>query len=164
MLPGLKNTLCLTAILRSLNAAALDAYPGLWGDGDMSASVLAGEPLIAEVPDLKADHLRIVEDLRSGTGGVLAEAAGVFCGLLVQEGGDGAQASAVTDKLGIRPLYYAVDGDLVAISSALPAIAALGFARGSSDLLGVGESVALAMAAASFASLADSRAGQESAK
>ncbi len=127
----------------SAQSGALNNRDNIWSDGDTAAGVLAGEPLISESADIDADHLAVVRDLNEATHHSLAEATGVFCSLLVREHRDGARATLVTDKLGVRILYHAIRDGVLGVSTSMPTLESLGFCDGPRDVLGIVQSLAL---------------------
>ena len=96
--------------------------PGFYVDSSGAFSLLAGEPLLANggstrrssrLQDLTAIH---EQGLRNNWD-VLRDADGTFC--MVHYGPESGTLALVTDKLGIRPLYYWLDDDLIVFASAL---------------------------------------------
>lgn len=82
-----------------------------------SISLLAGEPLpaTAETANRERDLRQIHESLADKNPEILAKTQGVFC--LVNYRND--TLVLVSDKLGIRPLYYWISKDYVIFSTAL---------------------------------------------
>lgn len=82
---------------------------------DGSITLVAGEPLIS-TKGRDADTKSIHKGLISNDLSVLAKARGVFAAVHFQPNGE---LILVTDKLGIRPLYYHVSDEFVVFASAL---------------------------------------------
>ncbi len=84
---------------------------GYLADADGDFSVLAGEPLLTDEGRSRArDLIEIQRDFE-----VLSKARGVFCAAIYKNG----SLFLITDKLGIRPLYYLVDDDFIIFASHL---------------------------------------------
>ncbi|CAN5342839.1 N/A [soil metagenome] len=106
--------------IAKLDIGAFAARGELVGD-DGTISLLAGEPLLFSVDDSEPNRLsdlrRIQESLGNDNFDVLREAHGAFCAANFQP--DTGCLKLITDKLGVRPLYYWFNDDLVIFSSAL---------------------------------------------
>ena len=120
--------------------------PAVHAPGDGSASMLAGEPLLAaggELPTPRTraqDLLLLHERLNQGDTGVAALTRGAFCLVHYQpENHAGPRLTLLTDRLGVRPLYYWLNADLVVWASALRIIEALSEVPHHMDLRAVAE-------------------------
>jgi len=84
-----------------------------------SVALLAGEPLLSLDTDGKRDSdLRLLhQSWDRDDWAALAKAEGVFCAAHYAPAS--ATLTLITDKLGIRPLYYWMDSDRVVFASAL---------------------------------------------
>lgn len=107
--------------------------------------VLAGEPLLTQGEGTihrtrELETQRLFESLCSGTEGALRDATGVFCAAFYSP--QTHTLTLVADKLSLRPIYYAVTPELVAFSSALRLLEAIGLCAGDIDLRGTYESAA----------------------
>lgn len=110
-----------------------------------SALVLAGEPLLVEGEEALEDSRtgeaqRLLASLDAGDERLLARAMGVWCGAhyCPRTG----TLTLVTDRLGVRPMYFAVLPGLVAFSSAMRVLEAIGACVGELDLRGTWETAA----------------------
>lgn len=90
---------------------------GHFTDSNGGISVLAGEPLLSnsDEPNRKDDLIKIHQELENSSFEPLTYAQGVFCLVNSQNN----QLTLVTDKLGIRPIYYWFNEDFVIFASAL---------------------------------------------
>jgi asparagine synthase (glutamine-hydrolysing) len=116
--------------------------PGEFADRNGTLSLLAGEPLLGSgqrdrLQDLSAIHERAVTD----DWDILREAEGTFC--LVHYQPETPALSLVTDKLGIRPLYFWLDDKRVVFATALRILESLSFVPKKMDLRAVTEVVGL---------------------
>jgi asparagine synthase (glutamine-hydrolysing) len=120
--------------------------PGSFRDANGALSLLAGEPLLGN-PDTSTgsnrlqDLTAIHEQALKHNWNVLRETDGTFC--LVHYQPQTGTLSLATDKLGIRPLYFWLDDDLVVFASALRVLEELAFVPKNMDLRAVTEVVAL---------------------
>ena len=119
--------------------------PGFFMDASGALSLLAGEPLLGNgarsfsnrLQDLTAIH----EQALKHNWNVLREADGTFC--MVHYQPQTGTLSLVADKLGVRPLYFWLDDELVVFASALRILEELSFVPKKMDLRAVTEVVAL---------------------
>ena len=118
--------------------------PGFFIDASGALSLLAGEPLLGNrdissnrLQDLTAIHAQCLES----NSNILREANGAFCVVHYQP--QTSTLSLIADKLGIRPLYYWMDDNLVVFASALRILEELSFVPKKMDLRAVTEAVAL---------------------
>lgn len=118
--------------------------PGYFVDPNGALSLLAGEPLLAnpDIPsnrlqDLTAIHAQCLEN----NSNILREANGTFCVVHYQP--QTRTLTLIADKLGIRPLYFWMDDNLVVFASALRILEELSFVPKKMDLRAVTEAVAL---------------------
>ncbi len=89
---------------------------GHYLDSNGGVSLLAGEPLLSiEGGSREKDLIQIHEGLENNNLEVLTKAQGVFCAVNYQT----ETLSLITDKLGIRPLYYWINEQYVIFASAL---------------------------------------------
>lgn len=96
--------------------------PGFYVDADGGTSLLAGELLLSvsdagEYPSRESDLVTLHDGLKSENPDVLTTAQGVFCAVNYQP--DKAVLRLITDKLGVRPLYYWLGEKYIVFSSAL---------------------------------------------
>ncbi len=120
------------------------AEPGFFIDANGALSLLAGEPLLGNrdlssnrLQDLAAIHAQCLEN----NSNILREANGTFCVVHYQP--QTRSLYLIADKLGIRPLYYWADDNLVVFASALRILEELPFVPKKMDLRAVTEAVAL---------------------
>jgi asparagine synthase (glutamine-hydrolysing) len=102
------------SVIAKLDIGAFDEQAEI-ADPDGAITLVTGEPLITNTgraADTKTIHRAMLENDPS----VLAKARGVFSGVHYRPDGD---LVLLTDKLGIRPLYYYVSDGLVAFASTL---------------------------------------------
>ncbi len=120
--------------------------PGFFRDANGALSLLAGEPLLRDretparanrLQDLTAIH----EQCLKNDSNILREADGTFC--LVHYQPQTGTLSLVADKVGVRPLYFWLDDDLIVFASALRILEELSFVPKKMDLRAVTEVVAL---------------------
>jgi hypothetical protein len=96
--------------------------PGFHVDSTGAFSLLTGEPLLAK-PDTASysnrqqDLTTIHEQCLKNNWDILREADGTFC--IVNYQPQSQTLTLIVDKLGIRPLYYWIDDDLIVFASAL---------------------------------------------
>ena len=128
-----------TFIVRA-NVSALSSHPGLYVSAADGVSVLAGEPLGPE-NDVGADLETIHKGMVAGTNTALAACCGVFCGARCLEEKGGAVVELFADKLAVRPLYYWVEGTLVAFATALRILEQLPFVSKKRDEAGLVQTV-----------------------
>ncbi|HRH41470.1 MAG TPA: hypothetical protein PKY82_07460, partial [Pyrinomonadaceae bacterium] len=90
---------------------------GHFTDSKGGISLLAGEPLLgnSDEPDRKDDLVKIHQGLENSSFEPLTNAQGVFC--LVNSQKD--RLTFVTDKLGLRPIYYWFNEEFVVFATAL---------------------------------------------
>ena len=104
-----------------------------------SVAMVAGQPLLS--PDGKESRSRDLEALHGewdrGLADSLARACGVFCGAHYDPASR--SLTLVTDKLGVRPLYYWVSEDYAAFATQLRILEGLPLVRKRPDLRGVVE-------------------------
>jgi hypothetical protein len=117
---------------------------GFFIDPSGALSLLAGEPLLGNrnissnrLADLTAIHAQCLQN----NSNILREADGIFCVVHYQP--QTGMLSLIADKLGIRPLYFWMDENLVVFASALRILEELSFVPKKMDLRAVTEAVAL---------------------
>jgi hypothetical protein len=120
--------------------------PGFFQDPNGALSLLAGEPLLRDrETSARANRLQdltvIHEQCLENNSNILREADGTFC--IVHYQPQTGTLSLIADKLGIRPLYFWMDDNLVVFASALRILEKLSFVPKKMDLRGVTEIVAL---------------------
>jgi hypothetical protein len=115
--------------------------PGVVIDDAARFALMAGEPLLgSDVADRNV-HLRSIhERCIRGDVSPLQQATGAFC--IAQYDPTTRMLRLTVDKLGLRPLYYAVSSEFVVFSSALRVIEALPYPSRTLDLRGVAEATA----------------------
>ena len=118
--------------------------PGFFQDASGALSLLAGEALLSNrdissnrLQDLTAIHEQALKANWNG----LREADGTFC--MVHYQPQTGTLSLVADKVGVRPLYFWLDDELVVFASALRILEELSFVPKRMDLRAVTEVVAL---------------------
>jgi len=109
-----------------------------------TVSIVAGEPLLTRVAsgsDRTRDLDRLHEAWTAGQHAIGAETSGTFAAVHYD---DRTHAlSLIADKLGVRPVYFAVTGDLVVFGNALRMIEAMPSLPKTVDLRGAIELLAL---------------------
>jgi len=123
--------------------------PGFYRDASGALSLLAGEPLLG-TEDSSSSSKRIGGRLRDLTAiheqclksnwNVLREAGGTFCVVHYQP--RRGSLTLMADKLGIRPLYFWVDKDLIVFASTLRILEEFSLVPKKMDLRAVTEVVA----------------------
>lgn len=118
--------------------------PGCLRESSGALSLLAGEPLLGKadghsnrLQDLTVIHEQALKDNWDG----LREADGTFC--LAHYQPQTETLYLVADKVGVRPLYYWLSGDLLVFASALRILEELSFVPKRMDLRAVTEIAAL---------------------
>ncbi|MDX6559426.1 MAG: hypothetical protein QOF72_2475, partial [Blastocatellia bacterium] len=118
--------------------------PGFFQDASGALSLLAGEALLSN-RDIASNRLQdltaIHEQALKANWNVLRDADGTFC--MVHYQPQTATLSLVADKVGVRPLYYWLDDELVVFASTLRILEELSFVPKRMDLRAVTEVVAL---------------------
>lgn len=120
--------------------------PGFFMDASGALSLLAGEPLLRDrATSARANRLQdltaIHEQALNNNWDVLRETDGTFC--MVHYQPQTGTLSLVADKVGVRPLYFWLDDELVVFASALRILEELSFVPKRMDLRAVTEVVAL---------------------
>lgn len=120
--------------------------PGLYVDQTGAFSLLAGEPLLANRES--TPHRSRLQDLTEiheqglrNNWDVLRAADGTFC--MVHYQPESGTLALIADKLGVRPLYYWLDDDLVVFASALRILEECPLVPKKMDLRAVTEMVGL---------------------
>ena len=124
----------------------LEAFrePGFFVDANGALSLLTGEPLLGNrgIPSNRLQDLTTIhEQCLKNNSNILREADGTFCVVHYQP-----QTSSlflIADKLGIRPLYFWMNHDLVVFASALRILEDFPLVPKKMDLRAVTEVVAL---------------------
>ena len=111
-------------------------------DDDGSVSVMAGEPILetgdeGRVQDRTRDLGLLHESWKRKDWRVLATARGVFSAVHYQP--HAGKLFLVSDKLGVRPLYFWIDEQLVIFATAVRVLESLNAIPKSMDVLGVTE-------------------------
>jgi hypothetical protein len=120
--------------------------PGFIVDQSGALSLMAGEPLLANreaasVSNRQQDLAVIHDQCLKGNWDVLREADGTFC--IVHYQSQTGALSLMADKLGIRPLYFWADDDVIVFASALRILEELPLVPKQMDLRAVTELVGL---------------------
>jgi asparagine synthase (glutamine-hydrolysing) len=120
--------------------------PGFFIDASGGLSLLAGEPLLRDCKtSAHANRLQdltvIHEQCLKNDSNILRETEGTFC--LVHYQPQTGTLSLVADKVGVRPLYFWMDDNLVVFASALRILEKVSFVPKKMDLRAVTEIVAL---------------------
>jgi asparagine synthetase B (glutamine-hydrolysing) len=117
---------------------------GVLMDAGGALSLLAGEPLLGN-RDSSSNRLRdlttIHEQCLQNNSNILREADGTFCVVHYQP--QTGTVYLIADKLGIRPLYFWIDDNLLVFASALRIMEEFPLVPKSMDLRAVTETVAL---------------------
>lgn len=120
--------------------------PGFYVDSGGAFSLLAGEPLL--VKDASRPRLSRLEDLIAiheqssrNNWDALRAADGTFC--IIHYRPESGTLALVADKLGLRPLYYWLDDDLVVFASALRVLEECSLVPKKMDLRAITEMVGL---------------------
>lgn len=115
--------------------------------GSSSCGVIrdpAGITVVAGIPylgaGLRQDRSKLHAALGSGRAEALRAARGVFCAAYISA--DGRQIRLVSDKLGVRPIYYWNGPEFLVFATALRILEVLDFVPCEMDLLGSSECVA----------------------
>ena len=124
----------------------LEAFrePGFFVDASGALSLLAGEPLLSTrgIPSNRRLDLTIIhEQCLKNNSNILREADGTFCVVHYQP--QTGRLVLIADKLGIRPLYFWMNDDLVVFASALRILEDFPLVPKKMDLRAVTEVVAL---------------------
>lgn len=118
--------------------------PGFIVDASGALSFLTGEPLLSDrgLPSNRLQDLTTIhEQCLKNNSNILREADGTFCVVHYQP--QTGRLFLITDKLGIRPLYFWMNDDLVVFASALRILEDLPLVPKKMDLRAVSEVVAL---------------------
>ncbi len=118
--------------------------PGVFMDAGGALSLLAGEPLLGnrDMPSNRLQDLTTIhEQCLQNNSNVLREADGTFCVVHYQP--RTGTVCLIADKLGLRPLYFWIDDNLVVFASALRILEGFPLVPKSMDLRAVTEIVAL---------------------
>lgn len=116
--------------------------PGSFIDANGALTLLAGELLISRDVSSRIKDLKLVhKEALTRNWNVMREAEGTFC--LVHYQPQTGTVVLATDKLGVRPLYFWMDENLVVFASALRILEELSFVPKKMDLRAVTEVVAL---------------------
>jgi asparagine synthase (glutamine-hydrolysing) len=115
---------------------------GFFQDASGALSLLSGEPLLSNLASNRLQDLTTLhEQALKADWTRLREAEGTFCFVHYQP--QTGTLSLVADKVGVRPLYYWLDDELVVFASALRILEELSFVPKRMDLRAVTEVVAL---------------------
>ncbi|TGN41526.1 asparagine synthase-related protein [Marinobacter confluentis] len=129
------------AYIVQAKVGALTSYDGLSKHEPHAASLLSGEPL-GPAGNIDGDHKLIDKELAEGSYPALRECRGAFCGASYSEAAGEPVLHLFSDKLGVRPIYYWCDEEMVVFSTALRVLEALPFVPKVRDDVGVAESIA----------------------
>jgi len=129
------------AYMVQAKVGALTSYDGLLKHEPHAASLLAGEPL-GPAGNIDDDHKLIDRELAEGSYPALRGCRGTFCGASYGEAEGEPVLHLFSDKLGVRPIYYWRDDEMVVFATALRILEALPFVPKVRDDVGVAESVA----------------------
>lgn len=124
----------------------LEAFrePGFFVDASGALSLLTGEPLLSSrgISSNRLQDLTIIhEQCLKNNSNILREADGTFCVVHYQP--QTGRLFLISDKLGIRPLYFWMNDDLVVFASALRILEDFPLVPKKMDLRAVTEVVAL---------------------
>lgn len=124
----------------------LEAFrePGFFVDASGALSLLAGEPLLSNrgiASNRLQDLTTIHEQCLKNNSNVLRDADGTFCVVHYQP--QTGKLTFIADKLGIRPLYFWIDDNVVVFASALRILEEFPLVPKKMDLRAVTEIVAL---------------------
>ena len=121
----------------ALESSSAHVVPGA------GATLVAGDPLLStNVPGGRGSEIaRLHEEWLSGSFDVTASATGCFAGVSYNE--RTRRLSLVADKLGLRPIYYAITDEVVYFAGALRVLEALDALPKVVDVLGALETVSL---------------------
>lgn len=117
---------------------------GHFDDGRGNFSMLAGEPLLDgnDLPDRGDDLLAINQSFRSGRSDLLARSRGTFA---VADHSHG-KLTLATDRIGVRPLYYWANDELLVFASVLRVLEGMSVIPKVMDLRSVTEIAGLSYA------------------
>ena len=106
-------------------------------------TIVAGDPILSGSPtrNRKTDIERLHRAWGAGDVSIATESAGTFAGLHFNTGSK--TLTIVADKLGLRPIYYAVTDDVIYVASALRILEALPNLPKVMDVQGAVETLAL---------------------
>lgn len=124
-----------------LNTEALTDYPGFFCEEDNCFSVMAGEPLITKSGN-KSDHSILIKAVRQDNFSDFINVRGVFCCAVYTEDNNKPVLALFADKLGVRPIYYWRNGEVVVFSTALRVLEALDIVPKKRDECGVAQNIA----------------------
>ncbi|SCX18035.1 Asparagine synthetase B (glutamine-hydrolyzing) [Nitrosomonas eutropha] len=115
--------------------------PGSFSNKELTAFA-AGDPLYQTNPSMmpgpRAESLQnLAFDLAAGKLDALYACRGTYCAVIYEHANS--RLHLVTDKLGVRPVYYWVLPDFIIFSTALRILEALSFQKKSLNLQGVAE-------------------------
>ncbi len=117
--------------------------PG-WASCDNSVTLLAGDPLIGEGPcPGRTSQLRVLRDLLDSDSIGSANCNGVFALAHYTQNSTSDRLTLMTDKLGIRPVFYYLTEEWVVFASALRILEGLSIVDREIDIRGLTEQVAL---------------------
>lgn len=122
------------------------AEPGFYVDSSGAFSFLTGEPLLAKsattsYSSRQQDLTTIHEQCLENNWDILREADGTYC--IVNYQPQSQTLTMIADKLGVRPLYYWIDEELIVFASALRILEECSLVPKKMDLRAVTEMVAL---------------------
>jgi hypothetical protein len=119
------------------------AEPSVVGDPNQTLTIVAGDPILSGSPtrSRKADIDRLHRAWLAGDFAIGSESAGTFAG--VHYNAASKTLSIIADKLGLRPIYYAVADDIIYVASALRILEALPNLPKVMDVQGAVETLAL---------------------
>jgi hypothetical protein len=128
-----------------LDIGAFDETAGIVG-ANGAVTLIAGEPLLGECgrQSRQQDTERIHSRIGGRDSSVLRDANGVFCGIHYEP--LSGELLLMTDKLGIRPLYYYISRESVIFAGALRILEALIEVPKTMDVRAVTEMVGLGFA------------------
>ena len=112
-------------------------------DAGVGATLVAGEPLLADglMQGRAADIARLHDAWNRGDFSATARSVGCFAGLHFNE--RSGSVALIADKLGVRPIYYAVTDDVVYFAGALRVLEGLRSLPKVMDVRGALETLAL---------------------
>jgi hypothetical protein len=127
------------AFIIRANSGAITNYSGVSRYDKYTVSLLAGEPLMSR-GGVEKDHVILTNAIAHNDFETLKTVRGVFCAVRYSEKEEPI-LELCSDKLGIRPLYYWTDGNLIVFSTVLKVLEKLSFIQKIVDEIALSEVV-----------------------
>jgi hypothetical protein len=109
---------------------------------DEGFSLVAGEPFLKDGSGDRADDIRVLHAAwTSGDFDITGQAGGTFAA--THYDGRTHELTLISDRFGVRPIYFAIDDQRIVFASALRILEALSFVKKVIDLRGAIETIAL---------------------